>query len=133
MPTIVKPQRKPSDRVKERQKLYQRTDYRKMVGWIKRTRIFCEACLKEGIYTMGKDAHHIISPFQGNLSEEQKLKLLKDEDNILLLCDFHHRLQHGTVSEEEKKKHQEKVRLAKNLTLQTSHTKNGGDKNDTPQ
>lgn len=133
MPTIAKPQRKPSDRVKQRQKLYQRTDYRKIVTNLKQSKVFCEECLKDGVYSIGTDCHHIVSPFQGNLSEQEKLALLCDPQNLILLCSFHHKRVHGTASKESERLYQEKVRLAQKLTLQSSHTKNGGDKNDTPQ
>lgn len=115
MPTIAKPQRKPSDRVKERQKLYQRTDYRKAVDWYKREHIWCEECLKDGIYTIGTDLHHIVSPFQGNLSEQEKLALLYDQSNWKIVCQYHHRKAHGTTSKQEDEWYAERVKKIKNI------------------
>lgn len=103
MPTIPRliDNKKPSKRTKERQKLYQRKDYRQQVDWYKREKIWCQACLKDGLYTPGDQLHHIVSPFQGDLTKEQQLQLLYDHSNWVLLCDFHHRLMHHTASQQE--------------------------------
>lgn len=114
MPTIPRLQKSTSSvRKSERQKLYQRTDYRKTVDWYKREHIWCEECLKDNIYTVGKDLHHIISPFQGGLPESEKLRLLYDQENWKLLCDYHHRKAHGTTSKEEDKEYENKKSMAK--------------------
>jgi len=113
MPTIplIRNQKKtPSERKKERQSLYGRKDYRRKVDWYKREHIWCCECLKDGIYTPGTELHHIQSPFQGDLTKEQQLKLLYDQNNWKLLCDFHHRLQHGTVSKQEIEDYNKKVK-----------------------
>lgn len=114
MPTIPKLSKtKASNRVQERQKYYQRKDYRKAVDWYKRERIWCEACLADGIYTVGNQLHHIISPFQGGLPECEKLRLLYDQDNWKLLCDYHHRKEHHTTSKGEDEDYENKRKLAK--------------------
>lgn len=98
-----------TERIKERQNLYQRSDYRKAVEYYKREHIWCEECLKEGLYTQGTDLHHVQSPFQGDLSYQQQLMLLYDQNNWKLLCNYHHRLQHGTASKEEIDEHNKMV------------------------
>ena len=113
MPTIplIRNQKKgPSERKKERQSLYGRKDYRRKVDWYKREHIWCENCLKNGIYTPGEHLHHIQSPFQGDLTKEQQLKLLYDQNNWILLCPTCHRIIHGTASQAEIDEYNKKVK-----------------------
>ena len=112
MPTIKRlkdRKRKPSARKKERQSLYGRKDYRDQVNWYKRQHIWCQECIKDGLYTPGIELHHIQSPFQGDLTNEEQLRLLYDQSNWMLLCNYHHRLQHHTVSQAEIDAYRERI------------------------
>ena len=90
-----------TERIKERQSFYSRKDYRQQVDWYKREHIWCENCLKNGIYTPGTDLHHIQSVFDRDLTKEQQLQRLYDHSNWVLLCPTCHRMMHGTASKEE--------------------------------
>lgn len=113
MPTIplIRNQKKaPSERKKERQSLYQRSDYRKAADWYKRTHIWCEDCKAEGLYTPGEHLHHIQSVFEYGLTKEQQLQRLYDQNNWLYLCRYHHALRHNTASREQIEEHNKKVK-----------------------
>lgn len=53
----------------------------------------CEECLKEGKYVPADDIHHI-KHFMSGKTEQQRLALLLDENNLKALCKFHHKCEH---------------------------------------
>lgn len=53
---------------------------------------FCEMCLEEGKVKLAEDVHHK-TPFLTASSDEDRWKLLLDEDNLMSLCsDCHHEI-----------------------------------------
>ena len=99
MPTIFKPKRKSRNSYKSklRAKLYSDTQYRKIRDWYYQTHPLCEMCLKENKNKTAPsiDIHHKISPFQGDLSMEERYSLLRDENNFIALCRECHEKIHG--------------------------------------
>ena len=102
MPTIPKLQKKTSDRRAHRNRTYQDTEYRKTRLTYMQMRPLCEDCVQQ--YEEGEievseiklstDLHHVISPFNSNLSKEQSLYLLRNPDNFKALCKKHHEERH---------------------------------------
>lgn len=112
MPQIYKPKRKvhrPSQMKKERQRFYQDTQYRKARDWYIQKNCLCVKCKEEGLVTPSTDLHHILSPFDSNISEMEKWNRLHDTSNWMPLCKYHHRKMHGTTSKEEDKEHQMRI------------------------
>lgn len=99
MPTIYKPKRKSrnSDKSKLRAKLYSDTQYRKIRDWYYQCHPLCELCLKNKKTVPSMDIHHKISPFQGDISMEERYNLLRDENNFIALCRKCHEKIHGNV------------------------------------
>lgn len=54
----------------------------------------CEMCEKEGKTTPATDVHHINSPFDDGLTEDERLGRLLDPNNLMALCQYHHGLIH---------------------------------------
>lgn len=69
-----------------RQKLYHIPAYRKKVDWYKKTHVWCCKCLDENKYVAGVHLHHVLSPFDDKLDDDERLKRLMDESNWQLLC-----------------------------------------------
>ena len=99
-----------TERIKERQSLYQRSDYKKFAEYYKREHIWCEDCKAEGLYTCGEHLHHIQSPFEHGLSKMQQLQRLMDVNNVKFLCRYHHSLRHNTASKEQIEEHNQKLK-----------------------
>lgn len=99
MPTIKRLKRNtvPSERKRERQKLYNDTQYRKLRDWYFQCNPLCEDCLKNDKIVPACDVHHKISPFQGSLTWEQKYHLLRDVDNFISLCRDCHNKRHNNI------------------------------------
>lgn len=112
MPQIYKPKKKvhrPSKMKKERQKFYQDTQYRKARDWYMQKNCLCVKCKEEGLITPSTDLHHVLSPFDSNISEKEKWNRLYDTSNWMPLCKYHHRKMHGTTSKEEDREHQMRI------------------------
>lgn len=89
-------------RHKERQALYQSKRWKDLREYMVMTHPLCEDCLKEGRITATTEIHHIKSPFQRGLSEEEKARRAYDEDNLVALCrDCHIKRHHpdGTIQD----------------------------------
>ena len=109
MPTIKRLEKKKgeSDRRKERRKYYNNTYYQKIRGYYMRTHPWCEKCLQNGVYSPASDCHHIISPFEGNISNERKYALLTDSNNFIALCRECHNEIHQAQENNKKLKHKQ--------------------------
>ena len=82
MPTINKPKPKPSQKRKDRQKLYQLKQWRDLSQYFRMMHPMCQICEKN----VAEHVHHINSPFDYGLSEIEKLTRLLDLDNLMALC-----------------------------------------------
>lgn len=100
MPTINKPKPKPSQRRKDRQKMYQLKQWRELSQWYRMNHPLCEMCEANGRLTPSEHVHHILSPFDYGLSEVEKLSRLLDPDNLMALC---HEC-HNEIHQEKKSK-----------------------------
>ena len=109
MPTIKRLERKrsESDRRKERRKAYNNTYYQKIRGYYMRCHPWCERCLREGKYSPASDCHHVISPFEGNKTHEQKYELLTNANNFIALCRDCHNEIHQSQEKTKKDKHKQ--------------------------
>ena len=109
MPTIKRLERKKgeSDRRKERRKYYNNTYYQRIREYYMRCHPWCERCLKEGKYSPASDCHHVVSPFQGELSHEAKYTLLTDANNFIALCRNCHNEIHQAQENNKKLKHKQ--------------------------
>lgn len=119
MPTIKRLSKStvPSARKKERQQLYSDKTYRQRANWYKRTHLWCQDCLREGVHEAGTEIHHLLSPFEHGISEEEKLRRLMSEDNWVLLCKYHHRKRHHTTSRLEDLRHEENLKIFKSWEI----------------
>lgn len=86
MATIKKKKRKNSLRRQERQKLYQLKQWRDLSKQYRMEHPLCERCLAEGRTKESQQVHHLVSPFEWGLSEEEKLKRLLNPNNLQALC-----------------------------------------------
>lgn len=111
MPTIKRLERKKgeSDRRKERRKYYNNTYYQRIREYYMRTHPWCEKCLKEGKYSPASDCHHVVSPFQGELSDERKYALLTDANNFIALCRECHNEIHQRQEKTKRDKHKQQI------------------------
>lgn len=89
-----------TEKEKMRVKLYNNSKWKKMrLGYLIYHPI-CEMCEKEAeekgeiAATPATDVHHINSPFDDGLSEDQRLGRLLDPNNLMALCQYHHGLIH---------------------------------------
>lgn len=84
MPTInklPKSKRNTYNRV-QRQKYYQMKEWKNLSHYYRMIHPICEECQKN----VSEQTHHIISPFQPNLSETERMALLLDTNNLKALC-----------------------------------------------
>ena len=95
MPTINKPKPKPSQRRKERQKLYQMKQWRELSKWYIMHHPLCQRCEEKGIVTPSEHCHHILSPFDYGLSHTEQITRLLDENNLMALCADCHAAEHA--------------------------------------
>lgn len=70
----------------ERQKLYQSKRWKEVRQYMKMKYPLCQDCLKEGKVVPMEEVHHIKSPFEKGLSEEEKYNRAFDEKNLVCLC-----------------------------------------------
>lgn len=97
----------PSPRKQDRNTYYQDKLYRQIRDWYVKCHPLCELCEREGyinedgtynsIVKEGKDVHHKISFCNPNFTEEEKYFYLRDENNLIHLCRWHHNLVHGNI------------------------------------
>lgn len=95
---IKKPQ---SYRKQQRQSMYSKTEYRKLRDWYYQCHPLCEDCQRIGLITQARDIHHIMSPYDQNISPAESYRRLMDENNLVALCRYHHNLRHGNCKKEE--------------------------------
>lgn len=109
MPTIKRLEKKKgeSERRKERRKYYNNTYYQRIREYYMRCHPWCERCLKEGKYSPASDCHHVVSPFQWELSDERKYALLTDANNFIALCRECHNAIHQAQENNKKQKHKQ--------------------------
>lgn len=83
MPTIYKPKakRKEYNRV-QRQKYYQLKQWKDLSLYYRMQHPICEECNRN----VSEHTHHIVSPFQPNLNETERMYLLLDPTNLKALC-----------------------------------------------
>lgn len=81
-------------RTRERQELYQSRQWKELRKKLQMDRPLCENCLKKGIIKPMEECHHILSPFQKGITEEEKYRRAYDEKNILCLCKDCHIAEH---------------------------------------
>ena len=89
-----KRKRNRTDKEKLRVKLYNNSKWKKLrLGYLIHHPL-CEMCEKENTITSATDVHHINSPFEDGLTDEQRLGRLLDPNNLMALCQYHHGLLH---------------------------------------
>ena len=104
MPTIprLRDRKRPqSYRKQQRQSMYSKSEYRKLRDWYYQCHPICEDCAKLGLTTPSKDIHHVMSPYDPNISPAESYRRLMDENNLVSLCRFHHNLRHGNCKKDE--------------------------------
>lgn len=83
MPTIYKPKAKRNNYNRiQRQKYYQLKQWKDLSLYYRMQHPICEECNKN----VSEHTHHIISPFQPTLNENEKMYLLLNPDNLKALC-----------------------------------------------
>ena len=104
MPTIprLRDKKRPqSYRKRQRQSMYSKAEYRKLRDWYYQCHPICEDCAKLGLTTPSKDIHHVMSPYDPNISPAESYRRLMDENNLVSLCRYHHNLRHGNCKKDE--------------------------------
>ena len=104
MPTIPRPRdikRPQSYRKQQRQSMYSKAEYRKLRDWYYQCHPICEDCQRIGLLTEAKDIHHVMSPYDPNISPAESYRRLMDENNLVSLCRYHHNLRHGNCKKDE--------------------------------
>ena len=104
MPTIprLRDVKKPSSyRKQQRQSMYSKSEYRKLRDWYYQCHPICEDCQRIGLLTEAKDIHHVMSPYDPNISPAESYRRLMDENNLVSLCRYHHNLRHGNCKKDE--------------------------------
>ena len=104
MPTIPRlrdTKRPQSYRKRQRQSMYSKAEYRKLRDWYYQCHPICEDCQRIGLLTEAKDIHHVLSPYDQNISPAESYRRLMDENNLVSLCRYHHNLRHGNCKKEE--------------------------------
>lgn len=90
MPTIRKLPKKVSEKRNFRQKYYQMTEWKNLRKWYIQQHPICEDCN----CTLAAHVHHILSPFEMGLSENERLARLLDIYNLRSVCVDCHNLEH---------------------------------------
>ena len=93
MAWINKPKKKKNNNTEKRinrQKYYQTKEWKELTKYFKMLHPICEECGKEA----ATQSHHIVSPFLSKWSEEERLKLLLDINNLQALCATCHTNKH---------------------------------------
>ena len=104
MPTIprLRDKKRPqSYRKQQRQSMYSKSEYRKLRDWYYQCHPICEDWGKLGLTTPSKDIHHVMSPYDPNISPAESYRRLIDENNLVSLCRYHHNLRHGNCKKDE--------------------------------
>ena len=104
MPTIPRLRdikKAPSYRKQQRQSMYSKAEYRKLRDWYYQCHPICEDCAKLGLTTPSRDIHHVMSPYDPNISPAESYRRLMDENNLVSLCRYHHNLRHGNCKKDE--------------------------------
>lgn len=104
MPTIPRLRdikRPQSYRKQQRQSMYSKAEYRKLRDWYYQCHPICEDCQRIGLLTEAKDIHHVMSPYDPNISPAESYRRLMDENNLVSLCRYHHNLRHGNCKKDE--------------------------------
>lgn len=76
---------------------YQNRQWKKLRDWYMLTHPLCEDCLFEGRSVPSEECHHKI-PFGSASTEEEQMRLLLDETNLVALCHMHHKKRHGYLN-----------------------------------
>ena len=90
------------DRRKERQKLYNTSEWIETRNYMRQKYPLCQDCLKKGLITPMEEVHHLKSPFARGISLEEKYKRAFSEDNLICLCKNCHIKRHcpdGTIKD----------------------------------
>ena len=90
------------DRRKERQKLYNTSEWIETRDYMRQKYPLCQDCLKKGLITPMEEVHHLKSPFARGISLEEKYKRAFSEDNLICLCKNCHIKRHcpdGTIKD----------------------------------
>ena len=77
-----------------RVRLYNNSKWKKMRESYLMYHPLCEKCQEEGRTTPATDVHHINSPFDDGLTDEERLGRLLDITNLQALCQHCHGLTH---------------------------------------
>ena len=104
MPTIprLRDKKRPqSYRKQQRQSMYSKSEYRKLRDWYYQCHPICEDCQRIGLLTEAKDIHHVMSPYDPNISPAEFYRRLMDENTLVSLCRYHHNLRHGNCKKDE--------------------------------
>ena len=104
MPTIprLRDKKRPqSYRKMQRQSMYSKSEYRKLRDWYYQCHPICADCAKLGLTTPSADIHHVMSPYDPNISPAESYRRLMDENNLVSLCRYHHNLRHGNCKKYE--------------------------------
>ena len=104
MPTIprLRDKKRPqSYRKRQRQSMYSKSEYRKLRDWYYQCHPICADCAKLGLATPSADIHHVMSPYDPNISPAESYRRLMDENNLVSLCRYHHNLRHGNCKKYE--------------------------------
>lgn len=110
MPTINKPRiKKTSFRRKERQSLYSLKQWRELSKWYRMVHPLCERCSENGQTTPSVHVHHILSPFDTNITQEEQMNRLLDVTNLMALCRECHNEIHGNVKKDKKNSEKEEI------------------------
>lgn len=89
-----KRKRNRTDKEKLRVKLYNKKAWKRLrLGYLMYHPL-CEMCEKEKKVTPATDVHHINSPFEDGLTDEERIGRLLDANNLMSLCQYHHGLTH---------------------------------------
>lgn len=84
-----------SDRAKQAQKVYNKQRYREAKQeCMKRAKGLCEVCMHYGIRKAAVDTHHIVTVYEGNEFTHY------DPDNLIAVCEEHHRRIEGMSREQ---------------------------------
>lgn len=92
----------PSKNTKE-EKFYSSKSWQDLRNYIKaRDNYLCQECLKEGRITEATQVHHIVT-----ILEDFNKRF--DEENLVSLCNYHHKKAHGKLTKTEILKHEEET------------------------
>lgn len=89
-----KRKRNRTDKEKLRVRLYNNSKWKKLrLGYLM-SHPLCQKCLENGKVTPATSVHHINSPFDDGLNDEQRIGRLLDANNLMSLCHQCHGLIH---------------------------------------